>query len=52
MNWKRAIGFRDISAHHYFDIDAEQMFWIYGHEPAPLSATIKSMIADLRQQGG
>ncbi len=28
IDWKGAIGFRDIIAHHYFDIDAEQVFWI------------------------
>ena len=47
-DWKGAIGFRDIIAHHYFDIDAEEVFWICTHELAPLSATIKKMIADLR----
>lgn len=27
IDWKGAIGFRDIIAHHYFDIDADQVFW-------------------------
>jgi len=26
IGWKGAMGFRDILAHHYFDIDAEQIF--------------------------
>ena len=47
-DWKGAIGFRDIIAHHYFDIDAEQVFWICMHELEPLSATIKRMIKDLQ----
>lgn len=47
-DWKGAIGFRDIIAHHYFDIDAEEVFWICTHELAPLSATIKKMMEDLR----
>lgn len=48
IDWKGAIGFRDLIAHHYFDIDAEQVFWICAHEVRPLSAAIKRMIQDLR----
>jgi uncharacterized protein with HEPN domain len=47
IDWKGAMGFRDIIAHHYFDIDAEQVFWICSHEVGPLSAAIKSMAEDL-----
>lgn len=46
-DWKGAMGFRDIIAHHYFDIDAEEVFWICAHELTPLSATIKKMIEEL-----
>lgn len=46
-DWKGAIGFRDIIAHHYFDIDAEEVFWICTHELGPLSATIKRIIGEL-----
>jgi len=49
-DWKGAIGFRDIIAHHYFDIDAEEVFWICTHELAPLSAVIKKIMADLRER--
>ena len=48
IDWKGAMGFRDIIAHHYFDIDAEQVFWICSHEVGPLSAAIKSIVQDLR----
>ncbi|RJR40651.1 MAG: DUF86 domain-containing protein [Deltaproteobacteria bacterium] len=48
IDWKGTIGFRDIIAHHYFDIDAEQVFWICTHEVMPLSAAIKGMITGLR----
>jgi uncharacterized protein with HEPN domain len=48
IDWKGAIGFRDIIAHHYFDIDAEQVFWICTHELGSLSATIKRMIEELQ----
>ena len=48
IDWKGAMGFRDIIAHHYFDIDAEQVFWICSHEVGPLSAAIKGIVQDLR----
>ena len=47
IDWKGAIGFRDIIAHHYFDIDSEQVFWICTHEIGPLSVTVKKMIEEL-----
>jgi hypothetical protein len=28
IDWKGAMGFRDVIAHRYFDIDAEQVWWI------------------------
>jgi uncharacterized protein with HEPN domain len=28
IDWTGVKGFRDIIAHHYFDIDADQVFWI------------------------
>ena len=46
-DWKGAMGFRDIIAHHYFDIDAEEVFWICTHELAPLSTTIQKIREDL-----
>lgn len=48
IDWTGAIGFRDIIAHHYFDIDAEQVFWICAQELGPLSNAIKNMIRELR----
>ena len=48
IDWKGAMGFRDIIAHHYFDIDAEQVFWICRYQVAPLSTTIKKIEQDLR----
>ncbi|MBR3011608.1 MAG: DUF86 domain-containing protein [Prevotella sp.] len=30
--WKQVKGLRDIIAHHYFDIDASQIFWILSNE--------------------
>ncbi|MBU1169585.1 MAG: DUF86 domain-containing protein [Proteobacteria bacterium] len=44
IDWKGAIGFRDIIAHHDFDIDAEQVFWICTHHIGPLLQTLKRII--------
>ena len=48
LYWIGAIGFRNIIAHHYFDIDSEQVFWICTHNLEPLSAAIRKMIKELR----
>ena len=47
IDWIGAIGFRNIIAHHYFDIDSEQVFWICTHNLEPLSAAIRKMIREL-----
>ncbi len=47
IDWKGTIGFRDIIAHHYFDIDAEQVLWICTHKLKPLTTTIQKMIREL-----
>jgi uncharacterized protein with HEPN domain len=47
IDWKGAIGFRDIIAHHYFDIDAEQVFWICENEIESLSLVLEKMIASI-----
>jgi uncharacterized protein with HEPN domain len=49
IDWKGAMGFRDVVAHQYFDIDAEQVYWICTHEVVPLSATIRKMMDALSQ---
>ena len=47
VDWKGAKGMRDIITHQYFDIDAEEIFWVCKHQIKPLSATIKKIIEDL-----
>jgi uncharacterized protein with HEPN domain len=47
IDWTGVKGFRDIIMHHYFDIDADQVFWICSHELIPLK-TIKKMLQELR----
>ena len=48
IDWKGAMGFRDILVHHYFDIDAEQVAWICKFKIKPLSAAINRMIGDMK----
>jgi uncharacterized protein with HEPN domain len=47
VDWTGAKGFRDIIAHHYFDVDAEQVFWICTHQLQPLADSIRRMLRDL-----
>lgn len=47
IDWKGAMGMRDIITHHYFDIDAEQIFWVCEHQMNPLAETIEKMLENL-----
>lgn len=48
IDWKGAKGMRDIITHHYFDIDAEEIYFTCKHQIRPLSETIKKILEDLR----
>ncbi len=48
VDWKGAMGMRDIITHHYFDIDAEQIFWVCEHQMGPLAETIKQMLKEMQ----
>lgn len=48
IDWKGAMGFRDIIVHHYFDIDAEQVAWLCKEKVGPLSTAVKRMIEDVK----
>lgn len=45
--WKQVKGLRDIIAHHYFDVDASQIFWILSYELSPLEQAIRFFINHL-----
>jgi len=49
VDWKGVKGFRDIISHHYFDIDAEEVYWICRNELPNLSKTVKQIIEDLQK---
>jgi uncharacterized protein with HEPN domain len=45
--WKNVKGLRDIIAHHYFDVDADQILWIIQNEITPLRKAIEFFIKEL-----
>ncbi len=44
IDWKGAKGLRDIITHQYFDIDAEEIFWVCEKHIPALSETIEKII--------
>jgi uncharacterized protein with HEPN domain len=48
IDWKGVKGVRDIISHHYFDLDAEEIYNICETHLSPLHATVKQMIRDLQ----
>ena len=45
--WKKVKGLRDIIAHHYFDVDAGQIYWILSNELTPLQTALQYFIIEL-----
>lgn len=45
--WKQVKGLRDIIAHHYFDVDASQIFWILCYELSPMKQAVRFFITNL-----
>lgn len=48
IDWVGVKGFRDIIAHHYFDIDPEQVYWLCTNNLDPLLETISKIIKDIQ----
>ena len=48
VDWKGVKGVRDIISHHYFDLDAEEIFNICQTHLPELHTTVKRMITDLK----
>ena len=40
VEWKKVMGARDIMAHHYFDVDADEVFSIVKNDLEPLKKAI------------
>jgi uncharacterized protein with HEPN domain len=49
INWKGAMGLRDVIAHGYFHIDAEVVFDTLRNNVHPLLDTVKLMIAEMKE---
>jgi len=47
VDWKGAKGIRDIISHHYFDLDAQEIYYVCDVKLPALKATIAKMIEDL-----
>jgi uncharacterized protein with HEPN domain len=47
INWQDIMRFRDIIAHHYFEVDAEKVFTILHHDVPPLLSVIQQMKEDI-----
>ena len=47
VDWKGAMGLRDIIAHHYFDIDGDTVLDVIKSDLPPLLGTLKKMSSDI-----
>lgn len=47
VEWKQAMGMRDIIVHHYFDVDAEQIFVTLKEDVPPLIDVLSLIKLDL-----
>jgi uncharacterized protein with HEPN domain len=47
IDWKGAKGIRDIISHHYFDLDAEEIYYVCDAQLPGLHQAIHKMIEEL-----
>jgi uncharacterized protein with HEPN domain len=47
VEWKKAMGLRDIISHHYFDVDAENIFYICATHIKPMKQALGLMQEEL-----
>ena len=40
IRWKDIMGVRDVIAHHYFDVDADEIFYIIKNDLEPLKEAL------------
>ena len=48
IDWKKAMGMRDIITHHYADLHADTIFFTCQRKIPPLLETVRKMTRDLR----
>ena len=49
VRWRGAMGMRDVLAHTYFHVDAEQLFNICKNDIPTMIATLETMLSDIQQ---
>jgi len=47
IDWKKIMGARDIMAHHYFEVDADEIFSIIKNDLEPLKKAIDFFMQEL-----
>lgn len=50
VDWKGVKGIRDIISHHYFDLDAEEIYFVCDTKLTALTTTIEKIIYDLTKE--
>jgi uncharacterized protein with HEPN domain len=48
VDWKKAMGMRDIITHHYVDLHAETVFYTCKRKIPPLLETVRKITQDLQ----
>ncbi|MBT9439354.1 MAG: DUF86 domain-containing protein [Desulfobacterales bacterium] len=48
IHWSGVKGVRDVLSHQYFNIDAEEIFYICTNDLQPLRTAVQKMIKDLK----
>jgi len=46
VDWKGAKGIRDIISHHYFDLDAQEIYYVCDEKLPTLKVTIEEILSD------
>ena len=52
QDWKGIMGFRDVLAHQYFNVDPRQVLWITREALPHLQVTLQIMLAALQRTDG
>ncbi len=47
VDWKGVKGIRDIISHHYFDLDAQEIYYVCDKKLPELRSTIEKILQDL-----
>ncbi len=50
VDWKGAKGIRDIISHHYFDLDAQEIYYVCDEKLPALKSTVEKILQDLKFQ--